>query len=166
MKQINLTDGEYASKWRLTDFYPGAEEKLRAALASGEDFDTGWFGCKKEIRYARYTLEAGKLTVQVSSHMDDLWDSNDLIYDALWEFCKPEKELPPEIILSIRNTAIDLGIDDHTDMSATISGYIAFDPLVSVTDKLEHLTESHNRHMYQLLCQIVKDHVDYMENKQ
>ena len=37
MKKIELTSGEYAAKWSLTDFYEGAEALLRAAIESGED---------------------------------------------------------------------------------------------------------------------------------
>ena len=105
MKEIDITYGEYAAKWGLTDLYPESEDKLRQALLSGEDFDTGWWGCKKEIRYCRITQEIGMITVEVSAHMDDLWESDDLIYDALWETTKQEDELPEEIIDSIRDDA-------------------------------------------------------------
>ena len=115
MKNIDICCGEYASKYALTDWYEGSEEILREAMASGDDFDTGWFGCRKEIRYARIVRENGLYTVEVSSHCDDLWDGDDLIYDALWEVSKSEEELPDDIIESIRDTAADCGIDDSAD---------------------------------------------------
>jgi len=92
MKEIDIAEntGEYASKWGISDFYEEAEQSLRDALASGEDFDTGWFGCKKEINCAQIVREGGEITVCVSAHMDDLWDSEDLIYDTM----KEEVELP------------------------------------------------------------------------
>ena len=98
MKEVDISSGEYASHYSLTDLYPQSEAKLREALASGEDFDTDWFGCKKEIRYARYIREGNSITVKVSAQMDDLWESDDLVYDALWEACQTEEELPEDFI--------------------------------------------------------------------
>lgn len=166
MKTIDIAErtGEYASKWGLTDFYPEAEEDLRAALESGEDFETDWFGCKKEIRYAKITGGQEEITIEVSAHMDDLWESEDLIYDALWEVSKIEDELPEEIIDSIRDAAI-YDIDDHTDLDVTLPRSATWEEINRAIENLEYEAEANNHRMYLELCGIVKAHVDYMNTE-
>ena len=152
---IELCDG-YASKWGLTDFYSEAEQKLRELIDSGEDFDTGWFGCAKEIRYARIVREDGKIVVSVVAHMDDLFESEDLIYDALWTVSRGEKELSGETIDNIRDWAIDDGIDDATKLSMVLPGGASFEDVVAAVDKLEGEGEENNADMFGRLCEIVK----------
>lgn len=166
MKTIDIAErtGEYASKWGLTDFYPEAEAELKKALESGEDFETDWFGGKKEIRYARTTGDEDGITIEVSAHMDDLWESEDLIYDALWEVSKIEDELPEEIIDSIRDAAI-YDINDHTDLDVTLPRSASFEEIVEAMGKLEDEAEENNTEMYKTLCEIVKEHVDYMNTE-
>ena len=166
MKDIDICYGFYAAKWSLTDFYDESEQKLKDALASGEDFDTGWWGCSKEIRYARIVRDEDGITVEVSCHMDDLFDGNDLIYDALWEECHTEEELPDEIIDSIRDAAIDEGIDDNTRMSAHLLYYASFDQIKETIHRLENRAEIENEANYKRLRGIVADHVAYMKGEQ
>lgn len=161
MKHIDICRGYYASKWSLTDFYPESEQLIMEVLASGDDFDTGWFGCKKEIHYARYCRENGKITIEVSANMDDLYESDDLICDALWTLYRSEDGLPYEIIDSIRDVAIDCGIDDHTTIEVTLPGTASFADVVEATDKAETEAENHNTEAYNRLCEIVRDHVEY-----
>ena len=163
MKTIDICRGEYASKWSLTDWYEESEQLLREALDSGEDFDTGWFGCRKEIRYARICREDGQITVEVSSHMDDLFDGDDLIYDALWEVSESEEELPDDIIDSIRETALDCGIDDSADETETLPDTATFEEISELIGKLEVITEAQVNDGYRRLCEIVKAHVEYMK---
>jgi len=164
MKTIDIGHGEYASKWGLTDFYPESEAKLKEALASGEDFTTGWFGCEKEIRYAEYTRDAEAMTVKVSCVMDDLWESNDLIWDAWYETYHedPEDELPHEIIDSIRDAAIDAGINDGTDIERTLPREAGLEDIVKATRDLEAEAEANNHRMFSDLVDIVKAHWEYM----
>lgn len=164
MKEIDITYGEYASKWGLTDFYDESAEKLKSALESGEDFDTGWFGCKKEINYAKYVKCGNDFEISVSAHIDDMYESDDLIYDALWEVAKSEEELPDDIIDSIRECAIWDGIEDYSELSETIPVADAtFEKVVEITEKLESQAMEHNHEMFKLLCEIVKNHLNYME---
>ena len=155
--------GEYASKWGLTDFYPEAEEILRGLIDSGEDFETDWFGCKKEIRYAKITRSQDETEVQVTAHMDDLYESDDLIYDALWEVSKIEDELPEEIIDSIREAAY-YDVDDHTETFVSLPRSATFDEIVRAMEHLEYEAEASNHRMYLELCDIVKAHVEYMNS--
>ena len=169
-KEIDICYGMYASHWGLTDFYKESEQKLKDALASDEDFDTGWWGCKKEIRYARIVREDGKITVEVSCHMDDLFDEDggnpDLIYDALWEERHTEEELPDEIIDSILDEAMELQIDDSSSAKGTLPAYALLCDVVSLIEKLEVEAESKNTDMYTRLRGIVAEYYDYWKGEQ
>ena len=165
MKFIDISYGEYASKWGIADFYEESAEKLKSAIESGEDFDTGWFGCKKEIRYAHIERCEDDFTIEVSAHMDDLWESEDLIYDALWHVSKSEEELPEEIIDSIRDACIDCEIDDNTTLSETIpSAEATFEKVVEILVELESMTEKNNEDMFKRLCGIVENHFIYLKS--
>ena len=167
MKKIDIAEntGIYASKWCISDFYEEAENALRSALESGEDFETDWFGCKKEINYGQITREDGKITVSVCCYMDDLWESEDLIYDALWETVKSEDELPEEIIDSIRDSAIDERVDDSSTWTEVLPSSASFDDVVKALDKCEANADAENTGMYKRLCEIVYDHVEYMKEQ-
>lgn len=167
MKTIDIAEntGIYASKWGISDFYEEAEKSLRDVLNSGEDFRTDWFGCKKEIHYAQITREAGIITVSVSCHMDDLWDGDDLIYDALWEVTKSENELPEEIIDSIRDAAMDDNVEDSSTWTEVLPPSASFDDVVKALDKCEANAGAENTGMYKRLCEIVYDHVEYMKEQ-
>ena len=69
----------YCAHWGLTDLYPEDERILRKAIAEKQTFDTGWVGCKKEIRSFRIISDGKVMTIQTSAEMDDI---EDLIYDA------------------------------------------------------------------------------------
>lgn len=165
MKTIDINHGEFASKWGLTDFYPESEAKLKEALASGEDFTTGWFGCKKEIRYATYTRENNTVYIAVACHMDDLYDGDDLIYDALYTGCHVEEELPDDIIDSIRDYAIDAGLSDETELTTTLPGDASFEAVVKATRDLEYQAEANNESMFSDLIDCVKAHWEYMHEE-
>lgn len=156
MRHLDLDNMYYASKWSLTDFYEEAEKKLREAIESGEEFDTGWFGCKKEIRYARYEKSKDSFFIAVSAHMDDLWDSEDLIYDALNEI-GIEEEVTEEVIDEIRDIAMEDGIEDEATVFSKLDSNASFDDVVRETEKAEEEAESINKDMYGRLCDIVRE---------
>ena len=165
MKDIDICYGYYASHWGLTDFYEESNAKLVNVLNSGEDFDTGWFGCKKEINYARICRDGDTLIVQVSAHMDDLWEEDDLIYDALWEECHTEEELPECILESIRDEAIDVGIDERSEAEETLPADASFEDILAVIERLEGEAMNSNTEMYKQLRAIVKAHYEYMKGE-
>lgn len=164
MKELDLDGMGYAAKYGVSDFNDYAELKLRAAIASGEDFDTGWFGARKEINYARIVRENGAYTITVSAHMDDLFDNPDLIYDALWEVASSEEELPEDIIESIIDEAIDCGIDDKSECDDTLPADASFEDIAKCLDELESMAMSANHDMYKRLCDIVKEHWAWMKD--
>lgn len=85
-KLEGLPSNDYGCKWGLTDLYPEDEKILRSAINNRQTFDTGWIGCKKEIRSFRMISDGKVITIMASAEMDDF---EDLIYDAMDE----EKEL-------------------------------------------------------------------------
>lgn len=156
MKNIDICDGDYAAKWGISDFYEDSEELLRNALASGEDFTTEW-GCKKEIRYGLLTKEGDKITLRVSCHMDDLYESDDLIYDALWARMKKEEELPDEIIDSIREVASEEWLRDYSEACAEIPASSTFEEICQKLDELTAEAEKENDETFNHLCDMVED---------
>lgn len=166
MKKMDINYGEYASKYGIADFYPDSEEKLRAALKSGEEFDTGWFGCEKEIRYAKIVKHKDSITVFVSAHMDDLYEADDLIYDALWHINQSEEELPDEIIDSIRDAATDCSLSNESTCVGTLPPDAEFEEICKKLKKLESEAEEENNSMFDTLCGIVKDHLNHMKERE
>ena len=162
MKNIDIACGEYAAKWGISDFYEDSEAKLREALASGEDFTTEW-GCKKEIRYAALTREGDKILLQVDCHMDDLYESDDLIYDALWERLKLEEELPEEIIDSILEVASDEWMQDYAEASAELPASATFEEICAKLDELTDEAEKENDDTFKHLCDMVEDAYKWMK---
>ena len=152
---------EYASRWGITDFYPEVEAKLKELIASHEDFECDWFGCKKEIHYARYRCENGKFTVEVSVHCDSLWDEPDLIYDALDDISIEVDELSDEDIDYIRSIAIEDQIDDCVKLESVIDTPVTFNDIVKETDRLENEAAKQLHSKYEELCMIVKEYFEY-----
>jgi hypothetical protein len=58
------------AKWGVSDFYEEAQESLLQALRSGEDFDTGWYGVKKEIQSGRVFREGNTIYCEASCSDD------------------------------------------------------------------------------------------------
>ena len=68
-----LLAGRYAAHWGITDLYPAHRQALQAALDSRERFDTGEFGAKKEIEFARLrrSVPYGEVELSVRCESDD-----------------------------------------------------------------------------------------------
>ena len=99
----------------LTDWYSEKEAALKAALESGQPFDTGWYASKKEIASARiWTLDGLVLMVEVS--VSDDFDTNGMGYK--------ERPLPcsMEDIATAVSQAWDEAIEDR-EGNANYLGY-------------------------------------------
>lgn len=153
----------YSSHWSLTDFYPETEAKLKELISSQEDFECDWFGCKKEIRYAKYRREGKQFTVEVSVHCDDLWGEVDLIEDAVWENDIKIDELEREDVENIRDIAIDEGLDDCVKLESIIDSSATFEDVVAETEKLEEEATRQAHAMFEKLCLIVKEYFEHKE---
>lgn len=163
MRHLDLDGGSYASKWGITDFYEDIEALLREAVESGEDFDTGWFGCKKEIRYAMYTKNRDGFFITVSAHMDDLYDGEELIYDALYEV-SDAIVVTDDMINEIRELAMEVGIDDVSYADVRLPRDASYDDIIRATQEAEDEVEARNKDMFDRLCMIVKDCVGSQGN--
>ena len=64
-----FTSGDGA-KWGVSDFYEDKEAALLAALASGKDFTTGWYGVKKENESGCVTRVGRMITCEASVSND------------------------------------------------------------------------------------------------
>lgn len=156
MMTVNFP-GEYVAKWGLTDLYEDAESILRGVIDSKAPFETGWIGCRKEIRYMNIQRDEDGIHIFVSAHMDDLTDSNDLIYDALWEVMHEEIDLDDDIIDEIRECADFWGVTDQTVTESHLDSDASFDEVLLEIADLESEAETDNERMFKLLCRIVKE---------
>jgi hypothetical protein len=161
--KYELSNGIYCSHWGLTDLYEECEKGLRELLDSGNDFITTWCGSKKEIISAQYSRYDGHVHVEVCQSIDDLWDAEDLIYDALSSIGREDVELPDEIIDSIRDTAIDCGIDDSDTECVTLPTDATYDDVMKAVEWAENQTDKRLTSQYEELKTIVQEHVNYME---
>ena len=78
-----MFDFDDCGSWGVGDFYDGNEGELRKAIESGEPFDTGWHGFKKEIQSMRIHRDETEVEVQVSAAMDEVFEQEDLFCDFL-----------------------------------------------------------------------------------
>lgn len=58
------------AKWDVSDFYEEPKDAIVAALQSGEDFDTGWYGVKKEIQSGHVQRKGSEITCEASVSND------------------------------------------------------------------------------------------------
>lgn len=156
MNHVDISCGDYASQWSLTDFYPESREMLRELLESGEDFKTDWFGPKKEITYAKITREAGTVYIEVGAYMDGLEDDS-LIYDAICTVGGSEDEVTEKQLEEMRSR-IDRELYDHYDVDAEHDAADAtMENVCEWLDELEEEARAGSEKTYQRLCDIVMD---------
>lgn len=154
---ISLNCAGYASKWTLTDFYLPCEAKLREALTSGYDFDTTW-ECRKEDRSCWLLRTNDAVRVHIESRMDDLYDCDDLIYDALFARLHLEEELPEETIEAIKDHCYDLDLLDSSMASAILPREATFEEIINAISSCETEAEEINSITFKTVCDIVEQH--------
>ena len=120
--------------WGVGDYYKDRCEKLKEALDSGEDFDTGWHGFKKEAQSMRVVRDDGEITVCVSAEMDDVFDQPDLIYDCLT--AEESDRITDEQIETIRNLLWLTGLNTITIETATLPSSASLDSVLYAASKL------------------------------
>lgn len=162
--EYDITSGWGCSHWGLTDLYPECEENLRKLLDSGLDFVTTECSCKKESVSAWYSRIDGVIGVTVCQFMDDLWESDDLITDAMWEVCKSE-EIPEDVYDSfvefIRTLAVDAGVDDRADARIELPADATYEDVMDAADRAWGITETKLNEYYKRLKGIVQDALSY-----
>ena len=150
-----INDGAYGSNWGLTDLYPESEKNLKSLLVSSENFRATW-GSKHELLSAVVMRIDGTFTVNVSAWMDDLWDSDDLIYDALYQSCGDENMvLSDETIEEIRGCLSD-ECDDHAGESffGTCNSY---EELMNIINNLATYAEARLDAYFSELVSVVRE---------
>lgn len=69
--------------WGVGDMRNGGDD-LRKAIESGEPFDSGWHGWKKELQSMRVQrVDSGEISVECYQEMDSALEQRDLFYDFL-----------------------------------------------------------------------------------
>ena len=166
IKRYEITENSgSASHWGLTDLYPDSEANLRKLIESDEDFTTEWCASKKELESAKYERIEGTFQVSVYRFMDDLWEGNDLIGDALWDVTHDESiELTEEHIDYILDIATEIGIDDSVTLSAEVEDP-TYENVMDAVSKLEDETDRVLKEYYEELKVIVKDALTLMPNE-
>lgn len=154
MDNIDISTGEYAAQWSLTDFYDDCKNALAKALASGKDFHTEW-GCKKEIHYCDLVKKSGWIRITVTCNTDDITDSDDLIFDAASDANIDEEKLTDEVLSQIHDAVFDEGLGDSSVRVSEISDSSSIDDVIKEIDRLEDEAMNTNNQMYERLKDIV-----------
>ena len=165
--------GVYCSHWGLVDLYPQCEKNLRELLDLGKDFRTNWCGSKKELLSARYSRIGSSFWVEVEAWMDDLWDGDGLIYDAIYDVLHNEEKYPlplfaqeklhtvenegdDEFMDEVRDSACEVNIDDKVRVSHSFPAVDAhYDTIMDIVSKLEDEADDILKENYETLCGIV-----------
>ena len=159
---VDISNGGLnCSHWGLTDLYPECEKNLRDLLRTDADFETEWCSSKKELLSARYRRENGKVWVDVNQWIDDLWDTDDLIYDAVWNRFdhREDIEIPDDGLQTIRDAALWLDVDDSVVISEEVGKDATFEDCMKTVERLMDATDKELARMYEELCNIVEDYV-------
>ena len=169
--------GVYCSHWGLVDLYPQCEKNLRELLDLGKDFRTKWCGSKKELLSARYSRIGSTFLVEVEAWMDDLWDGDALIYDAIYDVLHDEEKYPmplsaQERLRAVENDGDDEFIDGLRDMSYGIEDDVVveksfpavdahYDTIMDVVSKLEDEADDVLKKYYEQICWNVVYYAQY-----
>lgn len=122
--------------WGIGDFYDKPEALLKEALASGERFDTGWHGYKKELETMRIQRAEDKTIVSVHAYHDEWSHGDSLFYDALPE--GEEGKVTDDMIEEIRGSLYDMMPDsnDEFDLEEDLPDDASFDDIISKAKEL------------------------------
>lgn len=143
-----LPSNAYGCKWGLTDLYPEDEAILRDAIDSRKKFDTGWIGCKKEIRSFRIISDGNVITIQAAAEMDEF---EDLVYDAMDEEVELTETQMDELLNYWYN---DTEMMTETESERTIK-LTTYEDAMKVLSELE----DENEKLLNTWFEIVKDWV-------
>lgn len=141
--------GVYACKWGLTDMYPEEEKILREAIDTRKTFDTGWCGCRKEIRSFRMISDGEVLTIQTSAEIDDF---DDLIYDAM----ETEEELTDDQIEELNDYWCESDLDTYTESERTIQ-LTTYEDAMKVMSQMEDNDDKYLNECFEIVKSWVKE---------
>lgn len=134
-----MFDFEDWGSWGVGDFYNGNEEELRKVIESGEPFDTGWHGFKKEIQSMRIHRDETGVEVQVSAAMDEVFEEEDLFYDFLED---DEYELlTDEVVDEVRDCLCMGDFVEETEDSITLQNPTFDDVMKAASECADYCDE-------------------------
>jgi len=96
------------AKWSVSDFYEDFESELIRALSSGLDFDTGFYGVKKEIESGRIERRGDTIFVTVSV-------SDDFDCEGVGEVSFPAIDLTVDAVKAALDEALDAARENQRD---------------------------------------------------
>ena len=144
-----LPSNLYGAHWGLTDLYPQDEAILRRAVENKETFDTGWIGCKKEIRWFRIISNGDIATIMANEEMDVI---DDLVYDV----CPKDKELTEEQAEAVKEWFFEDGLSTESTIERTVK-LTTYEDVMKVISELE----DENYKILDHVADIVKNMVEY-----
>lgn len=150
-------DGMDCSKWGLTDLYENCEADLRELLESGMDFQTTSCDCRKEPLTTSYARYEGELHVSATEFLDDLWEQDDLICDALYAIGKEDIELSDEDIEYIRDICAELDLEDYASVTISLPTDTTYEQLMDAVEKLENELHKEAEKIFDQVKSVVAD---------
>ncbi len=159
MRTYSLTDGCYATKWGVADFYDDAEANLRELLTYTGEFRTDWCDCKKELYTFQLTFSDDGILVHVGQWMDDL---NDLIYDALYDLDMEDVEISYTEEREILDLLYEADAVTETYVETIVKRDLGFDGIVETLEHLANETDETLKDEYEKVKNII---YYYMENR-
>ena len=156
-----ITDGCYASNWGATDLYEDAEKNLRELLTKKGEFRTSWCGSKKELQSFRLIFDDEKIMVQVTVWMDELYEDNGVIMDALWDIEGNEDELDDEDIEHIRDICWDGEVRDEVDDWVHVKRDITYEELMDCISEMIDRSEDFLTGEYERVKSIVSYYLEH-----
>lgn len=121
-------------KWGIGDFYEETETQLRTAIASGEPFNTGWHGFRKEEHAMMVCRGDDKTVVCVCDCMDSALEQTDLFCDFLTN--EETKMLTDEKLEKIRDCLIFGDFCEETSDETELPVNASFDEIIDKASKL------------------------------
>lgn len=152
MEELN-----FWAKWDLTDFDNESKKAFYDAVKSGEDFIAD-YECLKEAHSAFVYRDVNGVHVTVTVFMDDLEESDDLIYDALYEcgLDDEEHEIPDNFFDYVREEIGFYDISDRVVNWEILPQSASFNDICAAINRCETSAEEECDTMFIRLCNIVK----------
>lgn len=151
-----MEEGCYGSHCGITDLYSNCEKNLKTLLDSGEEFRAEW-GSKKELLSACVMRANDKLIISVRNWIDDLWESDDLIYDAYYDACGKEDDIPEEWLEEIRNCAFEVGCNDFSEASWSGDSTKSYEEIMDIISNLADKASTQCEEYYKMLNGVVSE---------
>ena len=155
MEIISLATDEYAADYSVAKLLPEAEERLRQALAFGQDFEASW-ECRRASTIGGVVHHQGHLFTDVEQAFDGLDEDNDVIAE-IWERAMPDGPLPDDVALQdLHDQAVDAGLQECAFAREQLEDGAGLHDIIAVLERLEKQVREQNEDQYLQLERIVQ----------